>query len=96
MQGVYQNFAIAGETAFDDQVLDIVGLKPFKSAAVGLVIQNDSRDSENMPTRGWLLNLNNMAFRESLGGENDYNVYRARTQALHPARQSQRIRHAHK
>jgi hypothetical protein len=76
-QGIYQNFAIAGDTAFDDQVLDILGVRPFKSAGAGLVVQNDSRDSENMPTRGWLLNLNNLAFRESLGGDNDYDVYRA-------------------
>ena len=76
VQGVYQNFGIAGDTAFDDQILDIVGLKPFKSAAVGLVLQNDSRDNENMPSRGWLLNLNNLAFRESLGSESDYDVYR--------------------
>lgn len=75
-QGIYQNFAIAGETAFDDQVLDILGVQPYKSAGAGLVVQNDSRDSENMPTQGWLLNFNNMAFRESLGGDNDYDVYR--------------------
>ena len=76
-QAIYQDFAIAGQTPFDDQVLDILGIVPYKSAGAGLVIQNDSRDDENMPTRGWLLNLNNMAFRESLGGENDYDLYRA-------------------
>lgn len=76
-QGIYQNFAIAGATSFDDEILDILGIQPYKSAGAGLVIQNDSRDNDNMPTRGWLLNLNNMAFRESLGGENDYDVYRA-------------------
>ena len=76
VQGVYQNFGIAGDTAFDDQILDIVGLKPFKSAALGLVLQADSRDSENMPSHGWLLNLNNLAFREALGSESDYDVYR--------------------
>ena len=75
-QGIYQNFAVAGDTAFDDQVLDILGLKPFKSAGVGVVVQSDSRDSEFMPTRGWFVNLNNLAFRESLGGESDYDVYR--------------------
>ena len=77
MQGIYQNFAIAGQTEFDNLVLDVVGLQPYKSAGAGLVAQNDSRDNENMPTRGWLLNLNNMAFRESLGGDFDYEVYRA-------------------
>jgi hypothetical protein len=43
VQGIYQNFAIAGDTGFDDQVLDIRGVKPFKSAGAGLVVQNDSR-----------------------------------------------------
>ena len=69
--------AIAGQTPFDDQVLDILGVQPYKSAGLGVVVQNDSRDDENMPTRGWLFNLNNLAFRESLGGENDYDIYRA-------------------
>ena len=76
-QAIYQNLAIAGQTPFDDEVLDILGIQPYKSAGVGVVVQNDSRDNENMPTRGWLLNLNNVAFRESLGGENDYDLYRA-------------------
>ena len=75
-QGIYQNFAIAGLSEFDNLVLDVVGIQPYKSAGAGLVAQNDSRDNENMPTRGWLLNLNNMAFRESLGGDFDYDVYR--------------------
>src|SRR4029077_12402656 len=77
VQGIYQNFAIAGLTEFDNLVLDVVGIQPYKSAGAGLVAQNDSRDNENMPTRGWLLNVNNMAFRESLGGDFDYDVYRA-------------------
>jgi hypothetical protein len=76
VQGIKQNFAIAGLTEFDNQVLDIVGIKPYKSAGAGLVIQNDTRDNENTPTRGMLLNFNNLAFRESLGGDNDYDVYR--------------------
>jgi Omp85 superfamily domain len=75
-QGIYQNFAIAGATPDDDLVLDILGIAPYKSAALGLVVQQDSRDNENKPTRGWLFTMNNMAFRESLGGENDYDVYR--------------------
>ena len=76
-QAIYQDFAIAGQTPFDDQVLDILGVVPYESAGAGLVVQHDSRDDENMPTRGWLLNFNNIAFRESLGGQNDYELYRA-------------------
>jgi hypothetical protein len=77
VQGLYQNFGIGGETAFDDMVLDILGAVPYKSGGVGLVGQYDSRDNENSPTRGWLATLNNMAYRESLGGEKDFDVIRA-------------------
>ena len=93
VQGIYQNFAVSGETGFDDQVLDILGVRPYKSGGLGLVVYRDSRDSENMPTRGWLLSLNNMAYRESLGGEDDFDVYRARPQILHRTWQAQRICH---
>jgi outer membrane protein assembly factor BamA len=77
VQGIYQNVAVTGETQFDDQFLNMVGVRPYKSGGAGLVAQYDSRDNENSPTQGWLLNLNNMAYRESLGGEQDFDVVRA-------------------
>jgi hypothetical protein len=77
VQGLYQNFGIGGETAFDDIVLDILGAVPYKSGGLGLVGQHDSRDNENSPTRGWLATVSNMAYRESLGGEEDFDVVRA-------------------
>jgi hypothetical protein len=76
-QGIYQNFAIAGATAFDDLVLDFLGVAPYKSGGIGLVAYHDSRDSDFKPTKGWVLSLNNLAYRESLGGEQDFDVYRA-------------------
>ena len=75
-QGLYQNFGISGETAFDDMVLDVLGVAPYKSGGMGLVAQYDSRDNENSPKQGWLLNVNNIAYRESLGGQNDFDVIR--------------------
>ena len=77
VQALYQNFAIGGETAFDQVVLDVLGVAPYKSGGAGLVAQYDSRDNENSPTQGWFSTLNNMAYRESLGGENDFDVIRA-------------------
>jgi outer membrane protein assembly factor BamA len=77
VQGLYQDFGISGETAFDDMVLDVLGVAPYKSGGLGLVAQFDSRDNENSPTQGWLFTLNNMAYRESLGGEDDFDVVRA-------------------
>jgi hypothetical protein len=76
-QGLYQNFDIAGESAFDDQVLETVGVQPYNSGGAGLAAYHDSRDNENKPTKGWVLSLNNMAYREALGGDNDFDVYRA-------------------
>jgi hypothetical protein len=75
-QGIYQNFAIAGETAFDELVLDILGIAPSKSAGLGLVAYHDSRDSDFRPTRGWVVSANNLAYRESLGGAQEFDVYR--------------------
>jgi hypothetical protein len=77
VQGLYQNFQIGGETAFDQMVLETLGVAPYKSGGLGLVGQYDSRDNENSPTRGWLATLSNMAYREGLGGESDFDVIRA-------------------
>ena len=79
VQGVYQNSAIAGETEFDQDVLDILGITSLKSGGLGLVVYRDSRDSDTMPTRGGLFNLNNVAYREALGGQDNYDVYRVDT-----------------
>ena len=76
-QALYQNMAVTGETQFDDQFLNLVGVRPYKSGGAGLVAQYDSRDNENMPTQGLLFNLNNIAYRESLGGDNNFDVVRA-------------------
>jgi hypothetical protein len=76
VQGIYQNFAIEGDTAFDDLVLAILGVAPYKSGGLGVVGYHDSRDSDFRPTRGWLASLSNLAYRESLGGEQNFDVYR--------------------
>jgi len=38
---------------------------------------HDSRDNEDMPAKGWFLNVNNLAYREALGGSASYDAYRA-------------------
>jgi outer membrane protein assembly factor BamA len=77
VQGIYQNMAVTGETQFDNDFLNLVGVRPYDSGGAGLVAQYDSRDSENSPTKGWLLNLNNIAYREWLGGNDNFDVVRA-------------------
>jgi hypothetical protein len=75
-QVVVTNYQIVGQTALDDDFLDTLGLTGFESGGVGLVVEHDSRDRQDKPGRGWLLNLNNVAYRESIAGTEDFDVYR--------------------
>jgi len=45
---------LGGATDEDDLVLITLGVRGFKSAALGAVLMHDSRDNEDMPTTGWL------------------------------------------
>jgi hypothetical protein len=76
VQGIYTNYYLAGQTAFDQEVLDTLGLKGFTSAGVGVNLYHDSRDNENSPTNGWFMNANNIAYREWLAGSENFDVYR--------------------
>ena len=76
-RGVAADYQVLGESAQDDLVLETLGVQGFESAALGAVVIHDSRDNEDMPTRGWFLNLNNLAYREALGGSASFDAYRA-------------------
>lgn len=76
VQGSYTNYQLLGDSAFDEQVLDVLGLQGFTSGGVGLMIYHDSRDQEGSPQKGFLLNVNNIAYREWIAGGNDFDVYR--------------------
>lgn len=75
-QGAYSNYELQGKDPASDEILDEMGLVGYKSGGVGAVIMHDSRDSDFKATKGWYLNINNMAYREALGGEQDFNIYR--------------------
>ena len=76
-QGNAANYQVLGATPEDDLVLDTLGIGGFNSAALGAVLMHDSRNSLDMPTGGWYANVNNLAYREALGGENSFDAYRA-------------------
>jgi hypothetical protein len=75
-QGSAANYQVVGATAEDNLVLETLGVRGFESAAVGAVLMRDSRDNEDMPTEGWFLNVNNLAYREALGGAESFDAYR--------------------
>jgi hypothetical protein len=76
VQGNAANYQVLGASADDDLVLETLGVRGFKSAGVGAVLMHDSRDNEDMPTTGWFLNVNNLAYREALGGAESFDAYR--------------------
>jgi hypothetical protein len=81
-QGLSTNYLVVGETAWDQQYLDILGITGFTSGGIGMLAYHDSRDDENGPRGGWLLNANNIAYREWLGGSQHFDVYRMDVRAF--------------
>jgi hypothetical protein len=75
-QGSAANYQVLGATVEDDLALESLGVRGFESAALGAVLMHDSRDNEDMPTTGWFLNINNLAYREALGGAESFDAYR--------------------
>jgi hypothetical protein len=75
-QGTYANYQILGQAAFDDEILQTLGLTGFTAGGLGVVLYHDSRDDENMPVGGWVLNVNDIAYRDWIGGEENFDVYR--------------------
>jgi hypothetical protein len=75
-QGSAANYQVLGATAEDDLVLETLGVRGFSSAGLGAVLMHDSRNNEDMPTTGWFLNINNLAYREALGGAESFDAYR--------------------
>lgn len=85
-QGIATNYQVFGQSTEDDFVLDTLGVVGFKSVGIGAVAMHDSRDNEDMPTRGWFLNFNNLAYREGLGGEATFDTYRVDFRTVWPQR----------
>ena len=83
-QGNAANYQVLGESAQDDLVLETLGLRGFASAALGAVVMYDSRDNHDMPTGGWYLNVNNLAYREAFGGSSTFDAYRVDLRAFWP------------
>jgi hypothetical protein len=76
-QAVATNYQIVGQAGFDEDLLGLLGLTGFEAGGAGLVLYHDSRDLQDAPKRGWLLNLNNIAYRQGVEGSSDFDVYRA-------------------
>jgi hypothetical protein len=76
-QFVNTNYEILGQTELDDEILQTLGLTKLSAGGVGANVYLDSRDSEYSPHRGWLVNINNIAYRDWIAGKENYDAYRA-------------------
>jgi hypothetical protein len=77
LQAVDTNYEILGVTELDDQILQTLGLTKLSAGGIGANIYLDSRDSEYSPHKGWLVNINNLAYRDWIAGQENYDTYRA-------------------
>jgi hypothetical protein len=75
-QALATNYQIVGQTALDDDLLGLLGLTGFEAGGVGLVAYHDSRDLQDSPQQGWVFNFNSIAYRQSIEGSTDFDVYR--------------------
>lgn len=75
-QAIDTNYTIVAEDALSGEILERIGLTGFDSVGVGLVVNYDSRDNQDSPSTGFFGDANNIAYRESLGGDADFDVYR--------------------
>lgn len=75
-QFVWTDYAINAEGLLGD-ILEQIGLTGFRSVAVGGVVEYDNRDNTRNPRSGSHFILHNLAYRQSLGGEESFDVYRA-------------------
>lgn len=76
-QAVSTNYEIVGQTALDNETLQTLGLTSLTAGGIGANLGLDTRDSEYSPHHGWLVNVNNIAYREWISGHENYDAYRA-------------------
>lgn len=83
-QAISTNYQIVATDALGGEFLNAIGLTGFDSVALGALLQYDSRDDQNSPSRGWFLDVNNLAYREGLGGSVSFDTYRLKLQYYWP------------
>lgn len=76
------NYVVTGDDPFSQEILNRANLTGFASVGLGLLVQYDTRDNVNSPTRGRSLKLSNLAFSERLGGDVSFDNYVAQGKAF--------------
>jgi len=74
VQGVHSNYNVDGVDPTSELILDEADITGLVSSGLGAVLAYDSRDNVNNPTGGVYALLHNVAYRESLGSDADYDA----------------------
>ncbi|MCP4334936.1 MAG: BamA/TamA family outer membrane protein [Gammaproteobacteria bacterium] len=77
VQVISTNYTIGADGVLDF-ILDFIGLTGFDSTGLGLVVEYDTRDNARNPTGGRQFEFSNFAYRESLGGDESFDVYQGK------------------
>lgn len=77
VQFIDMQFETSSKDRATQIILEAIGLNGFSSNGLGLMLERDTRDSQNSPQSGSYFKFNNIAFRESLGGDVDFDTYTA-------------------
>ena len=75
VQGTYTNYLISSEDFEIQEILKALGLTGVDSIGLGLVAMYDDRDNQNSPRSGRKFLFDNLAYRESFGGEENFDTY---------------------
>lgn len=74
-QGVYTNYLVVGDDFRTEEVMKAFGLNGIDSGALGLVAMFDKRDNQNAPHAGMRFSVDNFAYREAFGGDENFGTY---------------------
>ncbi len=83
-QAISTNYAIAGGDWLSGIIVDAISLTGFDSNGIGAVVEYDSRDNQNSPSRGMHSVLSNVAYRGSFGSDDSFDNYSWRHQQYFP------------
>jgi hypothetical protein len=77
VQAAYSNYNVEGSDPTSDLILDSAGLAGSVSSGVGLIASYDTRDNTNNTTAGTYAQLYNLAFRDGLGSDDNFDLLTA-------------------
>ena len=91
VQGLYSNYGVDGTDPTSEQALDQAGLAGVVSSGLGLIVTYDTRNNTNNPTSGMVAQLHNLAFRDGLGSDVDFDVQTAQLQWYYPTSENNTV-----